>query len=271
MKKQTKNTRASGAVNKAILEIRRHLDQAQFDEEGYRIHDQTLFEAGQLFAPWLPSKGMDKQKLARLLAKEYARECRWAYDYQADFISFMVNSPEISPDSFRAKWPSFIVDFIEASFPCPSVEGMDQEQIEKALAPAPAACAVPLSKNEINPFRNDKHPIQDYALTIDWRKGPEAIERSLAAWIRENAPDNIPTLRGRNNAIDRFHELAAYRAKRAGLDHAEFGVLVGREGGNAIYSDQPQFLRAARATARRIQRFDSDIRRLIATHRKKNK
>jgi hypothetical protein len=276
MKKQTKTTRASNAVNQAILEITSHLEQAKFDEDGYRIHDPSLFKSGQLFEPWLPLKGMAKQKLTQLLAQEYARECRWAYDFQKDFLSIIKALQGGESERFRADWPTFLAgEIIGTFFPCHPLFGLKTSEVRESLAPSPAAEIFPLSE-AAHMFSNNAISIlsglqRDYWLVVDWRKGPEAIERSLAAWIRENAPDNLPTLRGRNNAIDRFHELAAYRAKRAGLDHVEFSVLVGRKGGDAIYSDQPQFLRAARATARRIKRFDSDCRRLIAAHRKKNK
>lgn len=259
----------------AVQDLMTEIDRADFDGDGFRIHSVDLLAHGKIFFPFLPEKGMGKQKLTQMLAQEYARECRWAYDYQREFLAILA-APQTGVDErFRAKWPAFMSDIVGTFFPFQSLDGMETPSIQQALAPAPAACVHPLS-DASHIFTETALSLpsglqKDYWLAVDWSKGPEAVERSLITWIRRNAPAGIPTLRGRNNAVDRFRELAAYRAKRAGMDYISFGDLVGRTGGNAIYSDQPQFLRAARATARRIQRFDFDIRRLIATHRKKNK
>lgn len=256
---------------KATREITQQLECAKFDDAGFRIHDPHSLQAGQIFSPWLPIKGMGKAELTELLAQEYARECGWGYEYQSGFVAIVENSTPKSLAQFRAEWPPFLVGLINYIFPFSPLEAVPKADIDKMLAPAPATGVSTFSEAAPTPVFPSSDPRKDYLLTIDWRKGPEAVERSLAAWIRQNAPRGLPTLRGRNNAADRFNELAAYRAKRAGLDHASFGTLIGRTGGNAVYSDQPQFLRAARATARRIKNFDADCRRFIAAHRKKNK
>jgi hypothetical protein len=259
----------------AVQGLTAGIDQAAFDGEGFRVHSADLLAHGQIFFPFLPEKGMGKQELARILPQEYARECQWAYDYQRDFLSILEASQDGDHERFRAKWPSFMSDIVGTLFPFQTLDGMETENIQQALAPAPAACVYPLS-DAAHIFANTTQKTasglqNDYWLAVDWSKGPEAVERSLLAWIRRNAPAGIPTLRGRNNAVDRFRELAAYRAKRAGMDHISFGDLVGRTGSNAIYSDQPQFLRAARSTAKRIKKFDADVQRFLVTHRKKNK
>jgi hypothetical protein len=259
----------------AVQELTAGIDQAAFDGEGFRVHSADLLAHGQIFFPFLPEKGMGKQELARILPQEYARECQWAYDYQRDFLSIFEPSQDGDHERFRAKWPAFMSDIVGTLFPFQTLDGMETENIQQALAPAPAACVYPLS-DAAHIFANTTQKTasglyRDYWIHIDWSKGPEAVERSLLAWIRRNAPAGIPTLRGRNNAVDRFRELAAYRAKRAGMDHISFGDLVGRTGSNAIYSDQPQFLRAARSTAKRIKKFDADVQRFLVTHRKKNK
>jgi hypothetical protein len=259
----------------AVQELTAGIDQAAFDGEGFRVHSADLLAHGQIFFPFLPEKGMGKQELARILPQEYARECQWAYDYQRDFLSIFEPSQDGDHERFRAKWPAFMSDIVGTLFPFQTLDGMETENIQQALAPAPAACVYPLSDAAhilANTTQKTASGLQnDYWLAVDWSKGPEAVERSLLAWIRRNAPAGIPTLRGRNNAVDRFRELAAYRAKRAGMDHISFGDLVGRTGSNAIYSDQPQFLRAARSTAKRIKKFDADVQRFLVTHRKKNK
>ena len=262
----------------AVQDLMTEIDRADFDGEGFRVHSADLLAHGQIFFPFLPEKGMGKQKLTQMLAQEYARECRWAYDYQKDFLSILETSQTEDHERFRAKWPVFIGgvggDIVGTFFPFQTLYGMETPSIQQALAPAPAACVHPLS-DAAHMFTEAALSLssglqKDYWLAVDWSKGPEAVERSLLAWIRRNAPAGIPTLRGRNNAVDRFRELAAYRAKRAGMDHISFGDLVGRTGGNAIYSDQPQFLRAARSTAKRIKKFDADVQRFLVTHRKKN-
>ena len=258
-----------------VQELRAELDQADFDGEGFRLHSVDLLAHGKIFFPFLPEKGMGKQKLKQMLAQEYARECQWAYDYQRDFLSILEGSQDGDHERFRAKWLHLMGDIVGTLFPFQTLYGMETENIQQALAPAPAACVYPLS-DAAHIFANTTQKTasgqqNDYWLAVDWSKGPEAVERSLLAWIRRNAPAGIPTLRGRNNAVDRFRELAAYRAKRAGMDHISFGDLVGRTGSNAIYSDQPQFLRAARSTAKRIKKFDADVQRFLVTHRKKNK
>jgi hypothetical protein len=262
-----------------VQELRAELDRAAFDGEGFRIHSAELLAHGQIFFPFLPEKGMGKQELARILRQEYARECQWAYDYQRDFLLFLEASKNRDSQTFSAKWPSFMVEIVESVFPLHPLYGLEASIIHKVLEPDPAAKVYPL-KDASHIFSEPGQPalevfahglIQDYWLAVDWSKGPEAVERSLRAWIRCNAPAGVPTLRGRNNAVDRFRELAAYRAKRAGMDHISFGDLVGRTGSNAIYSDQPQFLRAARSTAKRIKKFDADVQRFLVTHRKKNK
>jgi hypothetical protein len=258
-----------------VQELRGELDQADFDGEGFRIHSADLLAHGKIFFPFLPEKGMGKQKLTQMLAQEYARECQWAYDYQRDFLSILETSQTADHEQFRAKWLDLMSDIVGTLFPFQTLYGMETKNIQQALAPAPAACVYPLSDAAhifANTTQKSASGLQnDYWLAVDWSKGPEAVERSLLAWIRRNAPAGIPTLRGRNNAVDRFRELAAYRAKRAGMDHISFGDLVGRTGSNAIYSDQPQFLRAARSTAKRIKKFDADVQRFLVTHRKKNK
>lgn len=258
-----------------VQELRAELHQADFDGEGFRIHSADLLAHGKIFFPFLPEKGMGKQKLTQMLAQEYARECQWAYDYQRDFLSILEGSQDGDHERFRAKWLDLMSDIVGTLFPFQTLYGMETENIQQALAPAPAACVYSLS-DAAHIFANTTQKTasglqNDYWLAVDWSKGPEAVERSLLAWIRRNAPAGIPTLRGRNNAVDRFRELAAYRAKRAGMDHISFGDLVGRTGSNAIYSDQPQFLRAARCTAKRIKKFDADVQRFLVTHRKKNK
>jgi len=270
-KSHQKKKRPSDELAEATREITQQLECARFDQAGLRIHDRHLLEPKQIFFPWFPSKGMGKAELTELLAKEYARECRWSYEYQAGFLAIIENSTPKSLAHFRTEWPPFLVGLINYIFPFSPLEGASKTEIDKMLTAAPATDISLISKAAPTPIFPSSDPRKDYLLSIDWRKGPEAVERSLAAWIRQNAPRGLPTLRGRNNAVDRFNELAAYRAKRAGLDHASFGTLIGRIGGNAVYSDQPQFLRAVRATARRLKRFDSDVRRMIATHRKKNK
>ena len=262
-----------------VQELMAEIDRADFDGDGFRIHSADLFAHGQIFFPFLPEKGMGKQKLTQMLAQEYARECRWAYDYQREFLAILA-APQTGVDErFRAKWPEFIGgvvgDIVGTFFPFQTLYGMETPSIQQALAPASAACVHPLS-DAAHMFTETALSLssglqKDYWLAVDWSKGPEAVERSLITWIRRNAPAGIPTLRGRNNAVDRFRELAAYRAKRAGMDHISFGDLVGRTGGNAIYSDQPQFLRAARSTAKRIKKFDADVQRFLVAHRKKNK
>ena len=259
----------------AVQGLTAGIDQAAFDGEGFRVHSADLLAHGQIFFPFLPEKGMGKQELARILPQEYARECQWAYDYQRDFLSILEGSQDGDHERFRAKWLHLMGDIVGTLFPFQTLYGMETENIQQALAPAPAACVYPLS-DAAHIFANTTQKTasgqqNDYWLAVDWSKGPEAVERSLLAWIRRNAPAGIPTLRGRNNAVDRFRELAAYRAKRAGMDHISFGDLVGRTGSNAIYSDQPQFLRAARSTAKRIKKFDADVQRFLVTHRKKNK
>jgi hypothetical protein len=270
-----KKTKQDREADQGLREIKRALVCAEFDQDGFRIHTQDLFASGQTFFSWLPEKGMGKHELARILPQEYARECQWAYDYQRDFLSILEASQTADHERFRAKWPAFMSDIVGTLFPFQTLYGMETEKIQQALAPAPAACVYPLS-DAAHIFANTTQKTasglqNDYWLAVDWSKGPEAVERSLVTWIRRNAPAGIPTLRGRNNAVDRFRELAAYRAKRAGMDHISFGDLVGRTGSNAIYSDQPQFLRAARSTAKRIKKFDADIQRFLVTHRKKNK
>ena len=259
----------------AVQDLMTEIDRADFDGEGFRVHSADLLAHGQIFFPFLPEKGMGKQELARILPQEYARECQWAYDYQRDFLSILEASQDGDHERFRAKWPAFMSDIVGTLFPFQTLDGMETPSIQQALAPAPAACIHPLS-DAAHMFTEAALSLssglqKDYWLAVDWSKGPEAVERSLITWIRRNAPAGIPTLRGRNNAVDRFRELAAYRAKRAGMDHISFGDLVGRTGGNAIYSDQPQFLRAARSTAKRIKKFDADVQRFLVTHRKKNK
>lgn len=259
----------------AVQDLMTEIDRADFDGDGFRVHSADLLAHGQIFFPFLPEKGMGKQELARILPQEYARECRWAYDYQKDFLSILEASQTEDHERFRAKWPAFMSDIVGTLFPFQTLDGMETPSIQQALAPAPAACIHPLS-DAAHIFTETALSLpsglqKDYWLAVDWSKGPEAVERSLIAWIRRNAPAGIPTLRGRNNAVDRFRELAAYRAKRAGMDHISFGDLVGRTGGNAIYSDQPQFLRAARSTAKRIKKFDADVQRFLVTHKKKNK
>lgn len=271
-----KPARKKDMASLAVHELMAEIDQADFDGDGFRIHSVDLLAHGKIFFPFIPEKGMGKQKLTQMLAQEYARECRWAYDYQRDFLAILAEPQTGVDERFRAKWPAFIGgDIVGTFFPFQTLYGMEPSKIQQALAPAPAACVHPLSDAahifSENAFSLPSGLQKDYWLAVDWSKGPEAVERSLLAWIRRNAPAGIPTLRGRNNALDRFRELAAYRAKKAGMDHISFGALVGRTGCNAIYSDQPQFLRAARATERRLKKFDSDVHRFLVTHRKKNK
>jgi hypothetical protein len=259
----------------ACREITAAIDCADFDADGFRIHTQDLLAHGQIFFPWLPEKGMGKKELSEVLAKEYARECAWAYEYQKEFLM----SPPLEAQHFSRKWPSIISFILDCTFPLPVSTLLGSDSFKKTMSPAPAAKVYPL-KDASHIFSETGQPaleafarglVRDYWLAIDWRKGPEAVERALVAWVKCNAPPNIPTLRGRNNAVDRFHELAAYRARRAGMDHIAFAALVGRTGANAIYSDQSQFLRASKATAKRIKKFDADVRRIVAAHRKKNK
>jgi hypothetical protein len=266
--KKTKQDREADA---ALREIKQALDCAEFDQDGFRIHTQDLLASGQTFFPWLPEKGMGKQELAAVLAQEYARECRWAYEYQRDFVSMLENTAIPTGGEFQKKWPVMLLDIVHHIFPLRPLEGYGRNEILGMLAPRPATNIFSIECGTLNLAECQSRVHRDYLLSIDWSKGPEAVERNLLAWIKRNAPRDLPTNRGRNNAVDRFNELAAYRARRAGMDHISFAALVGRTGGSAIYSDQPQFLRATRATARRLKKFDADCRRLIALHRKKNK
>jgi hypothetical protein len=266
--KKTKQDRAADA---ALREIKGAIDCAEFDQDGFRIHTQDLFAAGEIFSPWLPEKGMGKQELAAVLAHEYARECRWAYDYQHDFVSILENTAIPPGGEFQKKWPVFLLDIVHRIFPLRPLEGYGTNEILGMLTPRPATNISAIEGVTLNLPEFQSRVRKDYLLSIDWSKGPEAVERNLLAWIKQNKPPGLPTNRGRNNAVDRFHELSAYRARRAGMDHISFAALVGRTGGSAIYSDQPQFLRATRATARRLKKFDADCRRLITLHRKKNK
>jgi len=272
-----KKTKQDKEADQGLREIKRAIDCAEFDQDGFRIHTQDLLAHGQIFFPWLPEKGLGKKELSEVLAKEYARECAWAYDYQKDFLPLVMSTENLK--ELGRKWPSIISFILDCTFPLPVSTLLGSDNFKKTMSPAPAAKVYPL-KDAAHIFSEPGQPglkafasglVRDYWLAIDWSKGPEAVERALVAWVKRNAPPNIPTLRGRNNAVDRFHELAAYRARRAGMDHIAFAALVGRTGANAIYSDQSQFLRASRATARRIKKFDADIRRIIAAHRKKNK
>jgi hypothetical protein len=120
----------------AVQELTAGIDQAAFDGEGFRVHSADLLAHGQIFFPFLPEKGMGKQELARILPQEYARECQWAYDYQRDFLSILEASQDGDHERFRAKWPAFMSDIVGTLFPFQTLDGMETENIQQALASA---------------------------------------------------------------------------------------------------------------------------------------
>ena len=175
--KKTKQDREDDQV---LREIKQAIDCSEFDGEGFRVHKPDLLAPGQMFSPWLPEKGMGKQELSEVLALEYARECRWAYDYQIDFWSCDSKPPTpAAVAEFQKKWPAFMVEIVDYIFPLRPLEGLRQNEILARLAPRPAANVYPLrdashifsepGQPALAAFARDLY--RDYWLHIDWSKG----------------------------------------------------------------------------------------------------
>ena len=237
--------------------LRREIAITRFDSKGFRIITPAGLEKWGV-AELCPFPDDARPSiLGNILEFEMCRECEWAYRYQSDFISWMVG--EIDSAKFKTLWPFALpLDL----FPLPSAERLDKERIQ-ALKKRPSAifeCPFDEIPRRLNCLQNSRDVLpffRAHFLEIDWSVGIEAVREDLLEWAKKALPAGLPTCRGRKAQKDHLHALAAYRARRAGYDYSALP---------AIYSDQPQFLRACRAAEARLRKFDETARREILEH-----
>jgi hypothetical protein len=246
--------------------LRRELAVARFDSKGFRIHTPAGLDRwnGAEIRPF--PEGARPEVLRDILQFEMCRECEWAYRYQSDFLSFMAG--EMNQKKFKEAWPFLMMPVLDL-FPLPSPQRFDEAQC-RALKERPSAireipendaaeCLASLRQCHAHGFLPFS---QAYFIEINWSAGIEAVREDLLEWVKNARPERLPNLRGRKAEKDHLHALAAYRARRAGLNYSCFP---------GIYSDQPQFLRACGEAERRLHKFDCSARAALYSHQENSR
>lgn len=255
-------------------EILSRIEGTQFDAEGFRLLTPEGIESRSREELSLCPPGARRDRLRDLLPEEMARECVWAYEFARDMLGGMAEGwpGALSPAEHRAKWPGDLCFVVHTLFPLSfwEISESESEVIEdfrsRGWVRGPAV-------EEILPGADDwiMPGMQRHVLRVEWGRGRDAVKKDLLAWMKKAFPANVRTRRGRNSAPDHLHALAAYRARRAGLDFEGFYKLISPHVKRWIYNDQPQFLRACRDAEKRLRKFDAEMREIVANHRKSNR
>jgi hypothetical protein len=106
-------------------------------------------------------------------------------------------------------------------------------------------------------FREIKGPELDHAaqgslhcVQVDWSRGSKAIRIDFESWLKNHEKASLKRRPERKLAENRLDQLAAWRARRAGLNHGEYTMLKPR----TSYADASAFNKAAKAAEKEIHR-----------------
>ena len=231
------------ASRKVEAELLKRIDGTKFDRSGLRIHHSPLAREEYDF------RGIEVWEAESVAICEYQRDIKRYYDAARELVTGDLASLKKRPHGpFH---PSPLAD--DPLFPVPSME------LRRIMGPGKKPISERITAiREVDQDWFDRVTGEDpdlsfHRLRIDWRQGREIIKRDLGKWIDELGK-NRKTIQRRAKARvieDRLDQLAAWRAHRAGLNHAKFTQLSPR----IPYSDATAFRRAHEKAEKLLRSF----------------
>jgi hypothetical protein len=225
-------------VEREILEL---INATKFDRSGLRVHTAPLARDEYDF------RGIEAWEVEAVARYEYAREIRRHYDATRIFYDAVGGSRRAQKEmvSWKFPAPNPLPDHLTHSgiFPMPWMEYRrimgpgKQPEIERMGA-----------IHEVDQewfdrgMESENTDLSFHRFRVDWSRGRDAIKKDFSAWIDDVSKGRKTYQRRPKNKVieDRLDQLAAWRAHRAGLNHAAFTALSPR----TPYADATAFRRA---------------------------
>lgn len=215
----------------------------------------------------------DDQIVTMAARHEYMREIPGQYEVARDL--FLMFRGQSRPAAFFAKWKW------RAFFPAREVTHFRrpltvlpwmviQQFIRLKYTGKPYLAVREIGADDVSPLWSGE---TRHRIEIDWNKGIDAIQSDMRAWARTVAPKDVRSRRGRSNRKqieDGLAQLAAWRARRAGLTVRKFNELLEKaaiaqpeKGSRELvrrYADSSAYRTAATAAETRIKETNRDYK-----------
>lgn len=261
-----------------LPELRAMIEAARFDSSGFRLYSrETIRPDAELALVSCSWREQARRRVAERVAhaaldEEMWRECSLAWDFARDVLrvieegeyygrgaswldalwdargAWFMHPDKRPPDWFAEKWGrnDRLWAVLWSASPHPAMPMFSRFDVRPCL---PAVGA------EINPAMRGRG------------------RRYVLAYLNRQDPEAVPVDKGRDAGPDHLQALAAYRARRAGMDFREFheaqraALAQVKRSPCPPFSSQDAFARAARKAERRLRDFDKRWRAAFARAR----
>lgn len=249
-----------------LAELRSMIDAARFDADGFRLYSRETIrpeaELALVSCPGDQGKEFVGERTAlAVLDEEMWRECSLAWEFARDVLRVIEEGGNYGRG---ASWLDALRDAWGAYFMHPDQRPPDwfaekwgwNDRLSLALFnPCPHPAMPMLSRFDLGA-----------CLPAVGAETPPAMRgrgrRYVIAYMTDQEPEAVPPDKGRDAGPDHLQALAAYRARRAGLDVWEFqdtqqaALAQLKRSRFPSLDSQPTFLRAARKAEGRLRDFD---------------
>jgi hypothetical protein len=176
----------------------------------------------------------DDDQVARMAARhEYMRENPGLYEVASDLV--LVFSGQSTASAFLAKWKWRGYDPLNETqrfrLPLATVPWMLAREFLRLEYRGETYRAVKeIKADEVSSLWSGE---TRHRIAIDWNKGIEAVQSDMRDWVRAAAPRDMRSRKGRESRTrieDSMAQLAAWRARRAGVKFGEFNEMLDMAG-----------------------------------------
>jgi hypothetical protein len=241
---------AAGEVEREMLE---RINATKFDRSGLRIHTAPLARDEYDF------RDVESWEARAVFQHEYSREIRRNYDASRIYYEAAGGSRRAQKEMVNWKFPApnpLPYDLIHPGlFPMPWLEyrrimGQGEQPVIDCMG---AVWEVDQEWFDWG-MESEETNKSFHRLRLDWSRGRDAIKKDFSAWLDGMSKGRKTIQRRAKGRVieDRLDQLVAWRAHRAGLNHAAFTALSPR----TPYADATAFRRAHEKADKILRSFN---------------
>jgi hypothetical protein len=252
------------AVSRVLRDIKLWFDSTQFDNDGFRLLRKQDFAE----AEWNFSSITEPPESTLAANYEYRRECKDVY---------LSLAPSPKGQSLRAWNASAIANLLGGDNPVGPLDSAIKDFFPLPYVLLPEMVRAHMrdrwkcelvweidDEQELSVTQVRGVPMLTvHRVMISWHEGIKAARKAMFKWLDAVRPSSLKSKKGRPTtkcAKDALSQLAAWRARRAGLSHREYVQLLKDAGISpsstvCAYSDPSAYRNAAAFAQKRISNF----------------